>query len=113
MIIIALIALALGMLSGCGGGGSSTQSPASAPPTPPDAPVWTQIDTLGFCCHYTPIVWDGGLRVYSNTGPAGDGVWHLDGVPVLRITDPRVAYLRTSAVQRDARGYFALLYTGA
>ena len=115
MILIALLGILIFGLHGCGGGGSSTQSPASAPPSPPeDAPVWTQIDTLGFCCHYTPIIFDGGaLRVYSNTGSAGDGVWHLDGVPVLRIADPRDAYIRTSAVQRDQRGYFALLYTGA
>lgn len=110
MILIAILAAIVAALYGCGGGSSS--EPKAAPVEPEDAPVWTEVGETSVCCHYTPIVWDGGLRVYSNTGPSGDGVWHLDGREVLRISDPRDRYIRTSAVARDQRGYAALLYTG-
>lgn len=127
MILLALIALALGMLHGCGGGGSSTQSPASAPPSPPeDAPVWTQESQItGVCCSYAPIVVQGHtLRVYSNTpddspgnaGTSGD-YWLRQGnmlgvdspVRVLHISDPTNGYIRTSAVVVADGTYHAIM----
>lgn len=111
MIAILLIAALVLWLTGCGGR-SSSESKSAPVADAPDLPVWTEVGETGVCCHYTPIVWDGGLRVYSNTGPSGDGVWHLDRREVLRISDPRDRYIRTSAVARDHRGYVGLLYTG-
>lgn len=111
MILLALIVAIVAALYGCGGGSSSGEKVAPVADAP-DAPVWTEVGETGVCCHYTPIVFDGHLRVYSNTGPSGDGVWHLDGREVLRISDPRDRYIRTSAVARDHRGYVALLYSG-
>lgn len=126
-----LLAAALSLaLASCGGGGGSNgaaaEAPASAPATPSASAGWTPAPPiLGACCYYASIVFteNGGVRIYTNTGSAGDGKMHLyegsiaDGVqergPALTVTDPAEAYVRTFGVVRRNGRYHALLFTGS
>lgn len=110
------------VLSACGGGGEGEGAGAGHR----SAQGWSPASPLpGACCNYASLVFTGkgdGVRIYTNAGIGGDGLLHLyagslgEGLaprgPVLKVSEPSEAYIRTSAIVRRGEHYYALLFTG-